>query len=424
MTLELTKLLSNTKKPLGTILHIGAGAGANLQELQRAKPRAITLVESSRALFTQLSKKIKKHQNIIAFNDWIVSSAEQTEKAHIFDNPRYNSLSAPLDIDVKLPNITLNEISDIKGRSINDLVQSIELYEKEVNILILSVLGYERELINSIHKELVEKFEYIVIECPSKISYEGQWNSGTEIGNFVRVGVCSAETNDALVYCFQINHSYIKAKKELDLITQELSSSNKKLLELEQAITELEATKKSLISEFEEYKATSTADAAALNSASQDTLRQLDDLNTEKSELQVKLKSLSTEIEHIKGQHQNSSKWAKNLEAERDELLKVKELNESELSALKKDLNTIGTSHQDAKERLNKQERALELTVKSNLRLEEENRELREAIKEKVSQETNLTKLVGQLFGALRETTNALEFSNSKSNSSSGDLNE
>ena len=45
MTLELTKLLSNTKKPLGTILHIGAGAGANLQELQRAKPRAITLVE-------------------------------------------------------------------------------------------------------------------------------------------------------------------------------------------------------------------------------------------------------------------------------------------------------------------------------------------------------------------------------------------
>ncbi|WP_419226910.1 hypothetical protein [Alteromonas sp. OM2203] len=424
MSLELTKLLSNTNKSLGTILHVGAGTGANLQELQRAKPRAITLVESSRALFTQLSKKIKKHQHIIAFNDWIVSSEDQTEKAHIFDNPRYNSLAAPLDIDVKLPNITLKDISEIEGRSINELIQSIKLYEKDVNILILSVLGYERQLIDSINEELIEKFEYIVIECSSKISYKGQWNSEAEIESFVRINTSCKENSDTLVYYFQINHSYINAKRELGLITQELRSSNNKILELEDAITELEATKKSLISEFEEYKTTSTADVAALNSTLQDTLKQLDELKTEKNEFQVKLKPLITEVEHFKGQHQNSSKWAKNLEAERDELLKIQELNESELSTLKKDLNTIETSHQDAKVRLNKQERALELTVKSNLRLEEENRELREAIKEKVSQETNLTKLVGQLFGALKETTKALEISNSKSNSSSGDSNE
>lgn len=424
MTLELSELLSNNKKTLGTIVHIGAGAGANIKELQQAAPKTITLVESSEVLFAQLSKKIKKYQNVNALNDWIVSSANRSEKAHFFNNPRFNSLSSPSDIDIKLPNITLKNISEIEGKSINDLIQSINLYEKEVNILILSVLGYERQLIDSIDKELIEQFEYIVIECSSKISYKEQWNSEAEIESFVRINTSCKENSDALVYYFKLNYSYITAKKELELKIQELTSSNKKISALEQTISELATSKTSLTSEYEEYKDDSTGNIAALNTDLQDALTQLDKLKFEKDELQAKIQSLIAEVEKAKEQHQNSSKWARNLEAERDELLKAKEHIELENSSLNKELNNIQTTHADVLERLQKQERTLELTVKSNLRLEEENRELREAIKEKVSQEANLTALVEQLFGALGQTTRVLESLDSKDNSSSGDSNE
>ncbi|MEG3766263.1 hypothetical protein [Alteromonas sp. 14N.309.X.WAT.G.H12] len=411
MTSNLPKLLQNIKKPLGMILHIGAGTGSHLNGLAQLEPRSITLVEASNSLHAQLSRKIKKFHNVVVLKHWVVAAGKITEEANLFSNPRYNSLSKPNDLKSKLPNVNLESVLVVKGKPIDELVNSLELNIDEANILILSVLGYETILIDSLPSEIVEKFEYIIIETPKKVSYEKQWDSDRKIESFISVDLdaYTQDSDDVITYFFKVNHQYINAKNKVFLIQKELDFSKSVIDEIEKKLDEANDLNGQLSSDFQVYKTEAEKEKSDLDEKVEKIILSLKCANKEREELIAKKKSLESDVEKLKLQQTKSRNWAKSLEEEREQLREDKKRLEAELSLSSQNLTSIKSSHSEILRQFTTQEKTLELSVKSNLKLEEENRQLREDIKAKVAQENKLMILIEKLYSALNESNDLLK---------------
>ena len=174
MTL-LDKLASLTDRPLGTVVHVGAGNGMVLERLARLSPARVVLVEGDPDIAAALER-----------------SADGLPWAEVVDRPvaaqagplawhRYSlpAVNGPLDatpLGVYYPRLRRTGSRRLDAIALADLLASLDLGEDDpgAHVLVLDVPGQEDALLASLPQPLLTCFELVVLRgCREALPPDG-----------------------------------------------------------------------------------------------------------------------------------------------------------------------------------------------------------------------------------------------------------
>lgn len=311
----LTSALNLAVKPLGTVVYIGAGSGNKLTELCEMTPKSVVAAEASEALFASLQRKARKLKNVEAIKGWVLPSGVEKQSACLFNNPRYNSLCKPHKLTDKLPNIKLVREQQIKGIGIDKLLKEITFSDSSYNIMVLTVQGAEQALLEGISYDLIQPFDFIMLQPPE---YEYYVTAPTlEIENFDKILGFSATDSFSLY-----RHNYQAAKLNKVLA--------QKMVECD-----------SLSSEVDQLK-----------DESKQQLQITHDLKLQQEQSLARLKSVSDELENVLEQNTSLRTQVESLKEQRDKQEGYHLKNKAWAEQLRESNNTLNTRLASAEEAL------------------------------------------------------------------------
>lgn len=168
MTVLFEYLATLAEKPLGTVVHIGAGSGAMLECYAALKPARVILLEGDADTAAELLR-----------------SAVQCPWAEVLAHPvgvtggplewrRYNlrRLNGPLQSGVLhsfYPRLRLVESRTVNARALSDVLAALQVATGAggMNVLVLDVPGQEAALLDSLPHEALIQFDAVLL-CGSR----------------------------------------------------------------------------------------------------------------------------------------------------------------------------------------------------------------------------------------------------------------
>ena len=208
MIKELEFLEGTLNQNLGTVVEVGAGSGSDLQEILALEPDLLVCIEANKQLATTLEKRTKKISNVRIVNEWVTAGSESVE-VYEFSNPRYNSLAAPSEKLKSRPNLKLIANGKISGKPFAELLPEITYSNEKINLLIFSVPGSERTLIQHAAEKLYE-FDYIFIDAKSSEYYETPWAVKEKIEGF---NLTNFNLNENVITGFLYSRNFDREKE-------------------------------------------------------------------------------------------------------------------------------------------------------------------------------------------------------------------
>lgn len=198
----------------GTILYIGAGTGADLEELLDLNPNKLIAVEASKMLYKTLLNKSRKYPNVTTINEWILPYERFSATAFEFNNPRYNSLANSAYIKKNLPNLKLISEMEVEGLPIDKFINNIDFDSSLLNFLVISVQGEEKTLLDGLDSSVLGSFDYIFIETPVDSSCSPQSVLPDLIYDFEIFNFCEGVSYKEFLYKKNVLASLTRIKHE------------------------------------------------------------------------------------------------------------------------------------------------------------------------------------------------------------------
>ena len=361
MKKHIESLIESSAKPLGTILYIGAGSGADVSRLISLNPKKLTAIEPTRELFDSLKKRLKQYAFVELRNTWIFPNIVASENVRCFNNPRFNSIKSEKSLEVR--NISLVKESFVTGESLFSLLSDSELKLELTNVLVIDTLE-PSILLKDIYSEpnLIEALDFIILKSTRLSEITTVTNSDSEFNKyFLRVRV-----NEPSLNIFLLNRNFI------------LKKSRAEVAELKVKVTEV----KSNFSEYIQKNKNEVKELLDKVASLKCLLSEKDQKITILSENRDSLESCLNEKEiELKSLTQSKGQLTKDKEGQIEAL--AEKLKKSEdlqaMSALSSNLNS-----------------------KLNLKLQSDISNLREKYMEKVDEEKRLTSLVTMLYEKLK----------------------
>ncbi|MDO6567916.1 hypothetical protein Q4561_12665 [Alteromonas sp. 1_MG-2023] len=383
MEFDLSKLLPSNYEQLGTIVHIGAGTGAYVNALVETSPKKIVLVEASETLFSQLKRKVKKLPYASIKCAWILPIGQENHEVYCFSNPRYNSLSKPKDDKSAFSSRFSVEKRNIKGVPIDVFLYSLELSKSQKNVFFLSILGGEKLLLLKELKGLSELFDYVIIEAPYENRFEEKWTHDDEIESFIHLSTTSYGVHESTFFVYKLNKQLVTLSNEYLALNGENS----------QHLANIESLKDLLQETTQDY-------IERIDSLEQKLIlqqRNITDCQESERQLSRQLTNKRAEAEKSYELHRQCNQWAKKLEEQNKELESSHANLNGELMKCNNILESLRKEKAELDERISLREKSLQLSLKSYLRMEEENSSLRHSLKEKIISEEKLMVLIENL---------------------------
>jgi hypothetical protein len=155
------KFLRFTDKKLASIVYLGAGSGGEAFELADLEFEHFALYEASEKLFSALERKMRRKSNVDLYNRWVLPSEQETAKAFIYNNPRYNGLTENKNFIGSTSNVRLIREEEVQGIPFQQVMEKVSCKEGEVNILISSLGELDPPLFAGLPKNVLQKFDLI-----------------------------------------------------------------------------------------------------------------------------------------------------------------------------------------------------------------------------------------------------------------------
>jgi FkbM family methyltransferase len=349
----LPHLLSHSGHSVGTVLHIGAGVGSELETYQKLNCENIVAIEPDAALFKKLSAKAKRFNNVEVTQAWIGENNTQFE-AHIFANPRFNSLLAADTLLDHFANLKLPKILQVDTLAVNDLLSTklkLKLDASKQNILVIEVQGFEVRLLKSCEFGLLQHFSLIVVKTSEESLY--QYGANAE-----KVSACLGEKSYDLLlsdtshlpfveHYYQLNHSQIAlahAQKKLDLKNQQNLEQVERLSE--QLATHVAAlqTKQNELAETKKNKGTQLAELTAQRDQQakghQETKQQAESLKIQNEKLSADRAQKLTQNEQLTAQ-------ITALQAKQNQLAETQKNKDTQIAELTAQRDQQAKGHQE-----------------------------------------------------------------------------
>jgi FkbM family methyltransferase len=168
----LPNILSHSNEPIGTVLHIGAGVGSELETYRKLNCENVVAIEPDAALYKKLSAKAKRFNNVETIQSWIGDKSTKTE-AQIFANPRFNSLLPAGTLLDHFENLKQPKVIKVSTLSLSEFLSSKRsLDQSKKNILVVEAQGFEVKLLQACETPLLQHFSVIVVRTSETSLYQ------------------------------------------------------------------------------------------------------------------------------------------------------------------------------------------------------------------------------------------------------------
>lgn len=190
-------------RPIGSILHVGAGNGAELKEYLLLNAEKIILVEPLQRLVKKLERRYQG-KNIRVIDKAVSSTAPNTRKAAQVKIPfyevqpvRFSSLHEPGDIKELFQNLKVTQVDKVETVSLSTLFKENSIDSSKRNVLVLQINGAEYDCLKQLTKKEWAFFSIIIIQTGNQLYFKNARSSEDLIKLFqahgMRVDFCSNE---------------------------------------------------------------------------------------------------------------------------------------------------------------------------------------------------------------------------------------
>ena len=170
---NLTACLANlTERPLGTVVHIGAGRSAVLQDYANIAAQSVVLVEGDPQIGADLLKSAAPYENVR-----VVTRVVASDRSNILWH-RYNlsALNGPLQADAlkaDYPKMRETERMTIEAVSLGDVLDDVVVApdDRFVNVLVLDMPGQEFALLESIDRRRLSGYGAVLVRGCQEPNY-------------------------------------------------------------------------------------------------------------------------------------------------------------------------------------------------------------------------------------------------------------
>lgn len=147
---------------LATIVHLGAGRGAELDGYARLSPGRVVLVEGDADVAIDLRTSARAHR--WAEVHAVAVAPESGELAwHRFNVPALNGPAEPLGLSAFYPRLRESDSVQARAVALSEFLQGINLPDHGEHVLVIDLPGQEKALLASLPQAVLGRFAGIVL---------------------------------------------------------------------------------------------------------------------------------------------------------------------------------------------------------------------------------------------------------------------
>lgn len=361
-------------RPLGTVVHIGAGA-TDLSSYSGLHARRLVMVEGDADAAQALKAVVAPHVGQWQILDKPVAAAAGPLTWHRHNLP---SLDGPLDASRLVqhyPRLRRTASESVQAISIGELLASLRLQSGDhdgSHVLVLDVPGQEMALLESLDRATLRAFGWVAVRGRGPtlangadgIAHVAAWMDGA---NFEHVPTEGDGGGLWPIALFRLSRSRLdrEATAERDALAARVAHLERELrsahdeLATASTLTERQARDVASVNQARNRAEQATAE---LHRKLEETVAERDQQATELQSLKVRTEALGTDVTRLAGElagaqatvarlrtelqttaterdeqahwHQENAKWAKSLSADNERLTLEIEKTRSELAAL------------------------------------------------------------------------------------------
>ena len=182
--------LGHADAPVGTILHIGAGRGRELEIYSQVAAQQIVLVEPDPNAVAGLKQKTSGHENVTVMA-LAISEATGLNRLHVMNVPDFNSLRVPCpSLKKTFPDLRVVKELDTDVINMSTLLDRLPVkLAGPQNWLVVEAPGEEFQIIEALKKNgRLEAFQNIFIRGGRQVYFEGSQNAQSVKQKLEQVG--------------------------------------------------------------------------------------------------------------------------------------------------------------------------------------------------------------------------------------------
>jgi FkbM family methyltransferase len=314
----LTKLLESVDTPIGTVVHIGAGVGAELPLYHDLNCDHVLAIEPDSTLFKKLKAKAKRFDNVSVQQAWIADNTAE-RSATVFTNPRFNSLlPADKTLLTHFPNVKSTETLTVQTKSFDELVTSnVKKADEKLNVLVLEVQGFETLLCKNSSASALQLFNWIVVRTSDEALFEGGANTSEMKQCLTKQGfeLRFSERNQLpfVEQYYQLNSSAIELKilkPQLETLNNQCIAEKEKLNEVNQLLLQKEALNTQLEEKLTKSNEQVVASQASLDNQQKKSKQESEDAQQTTEEKIQEIESLNLQIGELSKRAQTAQAQA------------------------------------------------------------------------------------------------------------------
>ncbi|MCC5809410.1 MAG: hypothetical protein JJU06_03470 [Ectothiorhodospiraceae bacterium] len=248
--------LLQSQRPLGTIVHIGAGHCTELEAYQLAGAERIVLVEPNPEAINVLRRKAVGQLHIDVLPFAITAGEAGDAHLHLLSVPGLSSLARPTGLFALYPAIRVVEQLSVDTLSIQQLLDQSPLPDNKRNWLIIDAPGLESQLVSALAGlSALHRFGTVLVCCGRDEHYELAAPADNVLGALESQGYAPqwmpAAQQDPDRPCYylyrdpvRLENAWLRQTSEetrhsLEYAEQELNSARKEIQTLQQELSEL-----------------------------------------------------------------------------------------------------------------------------------------------------------------------------------------
>jgi len=183
-----TGVVGTRDGPVGHIVHIGAGRGADLPRWLATDPKAVVLVEPDPGAQQALNAAAQSDARVKVV-EAAISSDPKAGPLNRFEFGELNSLRAPTGLLQLFPGLESPREEDVELRDPKALIERLGLDAKAANILVIEAPGEAMAIVQSLQKAgLLAGFAALRIQTGRDSLYQGAATSAELVAFLAEAG--------------------------------------------------------------------------------------------------------------------------------------------------------------------------------------------------------------------------------------------
>jgi len=226
---------------LAVVMHLGAGAGRELEALDRFDPARVMMVEANPDFAQRLVSMTHGRRRVRVVASAVAPQAGSST-LRVLNNPRESSLLEPARLLAQMPNLRVARQLEVSCVTLRSLLEQAALPPNGENLLLVELQGAELSVLSSVSAKTLQQFSWIAVRSSEEPLYEG----GASLADVDKL-LCAASFRAVARVQGETVWPYREVLYQRDLRAMQLKELGDRLQAQEQTISALREREQRLV---------------------------------------------------------------------------------------------------------------------------------------------------------------------------------